>query len=293
MWKAKTDLAVEARNEYMEQYAHAHSGEIDGVVYSERKNGDIDISEIDVINEAGARAVGRRQGRYVTLGFSDITLMDFGGFARVCEACAHELTVACKTLVPEPKSLLVCGIGNAKMTPDALGPQAISHVLVTRGLREREPEIFKRSGFFDICAISPGVGADTGFDAADIVRAAAERARPDIVVAIDALAARSAARLCKTVQICSAGISPGSGVGNAVCAIDEGSIGVPVVALGVPTVIDAGTLVRDACGREGRGYEGFFVCPKEIDAQIGKLSRLLGFAVNRAFHGLELREMFV
>ncbi|MBQ8404235.1 MAG: GPR endopeptidase [Clostridia bacterium] len=291
MQRARTDLAVEARSEYMEKYAPAHSGEIDGVVYSERKHGDIDVSEIDVTNEAGERAVGRRMGKYVSLCFPDITVTDFEGFARICEACAGELMSVCKTLAAAPKSLLVCGIGNAKMTPDALGPQALSHVLVTRSLREREPEIFKRSGFFDICAIAPGVGADTGLDAAEIVRAAAEIARPDIVVAIDALAARSAERLCKTVQICSAGISPGSGVGNAVRAIDKESIGVPVVALGVPTVIDAGTLVRDACGREESGYDGFFVCPKEIDAQTEKLSRLLGFAVNRAFHGLDLREM--
>ncbi len=291
MKRARTDLAVEARNEYMEQYAPAHSGEIDGVKYSERKNGEIDISEIEITSDAGARAVGRREGKYVTLGFPDITLMDFKGFERVCEACAEELISVCRALVPKPSSLLVCGIGNAKMTPDALGPNALSYVMVTRALREREPEIFAGSGLFDICAVAPGVGADTGFDAADIIRAAAEIARPDIVVAIDALAARSAERLCKTVQICSAGISPGSGVGNAVRVIDETSIGVPVVSLGVPTVIDAGTLVRDASGREENACEGFFVCPKEIDAQTEKLSRLLGFAVNRAFHGLNICEM--
>ena len=286
---SRTDLAVEARSEYMEKYVTSHSGEIDGVVYSERKNGDIDISEIDVANEAGERAVGRHKGKYVTLCFQDIMLMDFKGFAHLCEACAQELVSVCKTLVDAPKSLLVCGIGNAKMTPDALGPQALSHVLVTRGLREREPEIFGRSALFDICAVAPGVGADTGFDAAGIVRAAAEIAHPDIVLAVDALAAQSAARLCKTVQICSAGISPGSGVGNAVRAIDAESIGVPVVAIGVPTVIDAGAL----CGGEKQKHSGFFVCPKEIDTQIAKLSRLLGCAVNRAFHGLELHEMLV
>ncbi len=291
MKRARTDLAVEARSEYMEKYAPAHGGEIDGVLYSERKNGETDISEIDVTSEAGERAVGRRMGKYVTISFPDITVMDFGGFSRVCEACACELMSVCKTLVAEPKSLLVCGIGNARMTPDAIGPAALSHVMVTRSLREREPELFKRSALFDICAVAPGVGADTGMEAADIIRAAAGIARPDIVVAIDALAARSATRLCRTVQICSAGICPGSGVGNAVSVIDEASIGVPVVSLGVPTVIDAGTLVRDACGREESGYEGFFVCPKEIDAQTEKLARLLGFAVNRAFHGLGFCEM--
>jgi spore protease len=289
----RTDLAAEARSEYMQKYAHARCGEIDGVLYRERKAGELDISEIDVINEAGVRTVGKAVGKYITLGFPDITVMDFAGFEQLCEICAAELMRVCKSLVKKPKSLLVCGIGNEKMTPDALGPRTISHVLVTRSLRERAPEAFEKSGFFDICAIAPGVGADTGFDAADIVRSAVEISRPDIVIAVDALAAGSAARLCRTVQICTAGISPGAGVGNAVRPIDMESIGIPVVSLGVPTVIDACALARDKNEADVSPKEGFFVCPKDIDAQTEKLSRLIGYAVNRAFHGMELCEMLV
>ena len=118
-----------------------------------------------------------------------------------------------------------------------------------------------------------------------MVRAAARLASPDVVIAIDALAARSTARLCKTLQICTAGISPGSGVGNARARLDAESVGAPVISMGVPTVVDVGTLVRDAVGGEKRSnaYEGFFVCPKEIDEQSEKIAKLLGFTVNLAF----------
>lgn len=281
MERAITDLAVEAREEYMEKYARLHGGEIDGVTFSERAEQGVKISEIEVLSEAGANAVGRAQGKYITISFGDVTLMNFAEFSSLCSICARELHLLCA----EAKSALVCGIGNARLSADSIGPSALSHVLVTHSLRERTPEIFEKSGFFDICAIAPGVGADTGFAAADIVRAAVDKARPEVVVAIDALAARGTERLLKTLQICTTGISPGSGVGNARTRIDEGSVGVPVISLGVPTVVDVGTLVRDAAGTELKvgAYKGLFVCPKDIDAQSAKIAKLLGFAVNLAF----------
>lgn len=281
MERAITDLAVEAREEYMERYAVAHGGEIDGVTFSEREENGIKISEIEVLNEAGEKAVGRAKGKYVTISFEDIATAGFAYFSSLCRVCARELRLLCGGA----KSALICGLGNARLASDSIGPLALSHVLVTHALREREPEIFEKGGFFDVCAIAPGVGADTGFCAADIVRPAVSAAKPDVVVAIDALAARGTERLLKTVQICTAGISPGSGVGNARTRLDEGSVGAPVISLGVPTVVDVGTLVRDATGAEARyeKYAGLFVCPKDIDAQSAKIARLLGFAVNLAF----------
>ncbi|MBQ9746580.1 MAG: GPR endopeptidase [Clostridia bacterium] len=285
MERAITDLAVEARDEYIEKYAEGHSGEIDGVAFCEREEEGVKISEIDVLNEEGERAVGRRRGKYVTVAFRDLAAADLASFSSLCTLCARELEKLCHGACGELKSVLVCGIGNARLAADAIGPEALAHVLVTRSLKEREPEIFEKGGFFDVCAIAPGVGADTGFAAADIVRAAVQTAKPDVVIAIDALAARSTERLCKTLQICTAGISPGSGVGNAREALTHESMGVPVISLGVPTVVDVGTLVRDATGgaEHGEKYRGFFVCPKEIDAQSVKIARLLGFTVNMAF----------
>ena len=282
MERARTDLALEARNEYMEKYARVHKGEADGVTFCERSENGIKISEIEILSEEGARAVGRDMGKYVTLEFSDITSADYSSFSSLCSLCAREL----RALAGGAKSALICGIGNAKMSADELGPRALGHVLVTRALKIRSPEIFEKSGFCEVSAIAAGVGADTGFCAADIIRAAVKTAKPEVVIAIDALAARESARLCKTVQICTSGISPGSGVGNARSRLDEKSVGAPVISLGVPTVVDAATLVRDASGEgaEAKSFAGLFVCPADIDVQSAKLARLLGFAVNLALH---------
>jgi spore protease len=206
--------------------------------------------------------------------------------------CARLLASLCKGA----KSALICGIGNPRLASDSIGPDALGYVLATRALRERAPEIFEKGGFFDVCTIATGVGADTGFCAADIIKSAAELAKPDVIIALDALAARSTERLCKTLQICTAGISPGSGVGNARKAICLETVGAPVISMGVPTVVDAGTLVRDAQGSEMREekYAELFVCPKEIDLQSAKIAKLLGFTVNLAFQkNYPLEEMLL
>jgi spore protease len=294
MERVRTDLAAEARSEYMERYAEECRGEIDGISYSERERDGISVSEIEVLNEAGESAVGRPIGKYVTIALPDLTVADADGFYKACRVCADELKGICKDVAKDAKSLLLCGIGNEQMTPDAVGPQALKHVLVTRTLKEREPEIFGEGGFFDICAIAPGVSAQTGLDAADVLLAASKIARPDIIIVVDALAARNQNRLCRTVQISTAGISPGSGVGCAAKTIDRGTMGIPVVCVGVPTVIDARTLAYDISGTDKGDYSGLFVCPKDIDAQICKISRLLGFSVNLAFHkSYPFREMFL
>lgn len=289
MFKAVTDLAVEARTQAMEEYSLTHEGEMDGIKYSERSEGDISISVIDIINENGARELGRKKGKYVTVSFGDLINAGFDDFKKLCDICASEIEKVCGELCENIKSVLLCGLGNERMTPDAIGPESVKNVLVTRHLKISDNELFDKTGLFDICAVCPGVSAFTGLDASDIVRSAAESAKPDIIIAVDALAARETSRLCRTLQICSAGISPGSGVGNAKLPIDGESMGVPVVALGVPTVVDTGTLVRDAVGDsekelEDSKYKGLFVCPKEIDELISRLSMLVGYSVNRAFH---------
>lgn len=290
MERARTDLAVEARDEYMEKYAREHGGEPDGIVFRERTESGVKISELEVTSEAGERTMGRALGRYVTIEFGEIA--DFSSFSALCSLCGREL----RSLCGGAESALICGLGNACLAADSIGPLALSHVLVTRALREREPDIFKKSGFANVSAIAPGVGADTGFCAADIVRAAAEKANPDVIIAIDALAARETRRLCRTVQLCTAGISPGSGVGNARTRLDEESVGARVISVGVPTVVDVATLVRDAAGEgaKAESYAGLFVCPTDIDAQSARLARLIGYAVNIAFHnGYPIEEMML
>ena len=170
MERARTDLALEARNEYMEKYASAHGGEADGIAFCEREEEGVKISEIDVLNEEGERAVGRMKGKYVTLEFGDVTLADFAEFTSLCKLCARELRALCGGA----KSALICGIGNARMSADSLGPLALSHVFVTRSLKRRKPEIFENGGFFDVCAIAPSIEAETGFSASEMARAAVE-----------------------------------------------------------------------------------------------------------------------
>ncbi len=292
MERARTDLALESMSEYMEKYAEGQRGKLDGVSLSERNEGGVKISEIEVLNEAGEELLGRTKGKYVTLEFSDITVADFAAFSALCSLCGRELRSVCGGA----ESALVCGVGNARMAADSLGPSALRHILVTRSLRLREPNAFLKSGFADVSAIAPGVGADTGFCAAEIVRSAVEAAKPDVVIAIDALAARSTERLCKTVQISTSGVSPGSGVGNARARLDKSSVGAPVISLGVPTVVDVATLVRDALQSNVKAekYGGLFVCPADIDVQSRLLARLVGFAVNIAFHkGYTLEEMLL
>lgn len=289
-----TDLAAEARSEYMSRYAEKNEGKIDGVEYSERNEDGFFISTIDIINENGVRAVGKPCGRYITISFSDITVMGSEEFSRLCTLLSKNIRALCKNIAGEAKSLLVCGLGNDRLTADAFGQKAAKNVIVTRHLKEEAEEVFKSAGFFDICAFYPDVSAHTGLDSSRLLAAAVKQAEPDLVIAADALCAMDAERICRTVQLCSAGICPGSGIGNAKGAINAESMGVPVIAIGVPTVIDAATLVCDDSEREAKigTRGGFFVCPKDIDALTEKLSLLAGFAINRAFHGdFSLEEM--
>lgn len=277
--KFNTDLAAEARNAYMEQYSKANEGKPDGILYKERNEGNICVSEINVLDASGEEAIGKPRGQYITVSFDDISAMAYDDFSRLCQVCAREISLVRKNIARSSRALLVCGIGNRNITPDAVGPNTLSYLTVTRILKERDRDAFAKSGFFDVCAIAPGVSADTGMNAADILRLAVSHTNADLVIAVDALAAGSEERLCKTVQISSAGISPGSGIGNRNTAIDKSTIGVPVIALGVPTVIHSASL----CKCESQS-PSLLVCSGDVDAQIKKLSMLLGFSINLAFH---------
>ncbi len=294
MYHPVTDLAAEARSEYMSRYAEKNDGKIDGVEYSESEEDGFSVSTIDILNEAGEHAVGKPCGRYVTLSFPDINNIGSADFSRLCTLLSRLIQELCGNVANGAKSVLVCGLGNERLSADAFGQKAAKNVIVTRHLKEEANDIFAAAGFFDICAFYPDVSAHTGLDSSRLLRAAVKEAKPDVIIAVDALCARGAERICKTVQLCTAGISPGAGVGNAKGAINAQSMGVPVISLGVPTVIDAATLVRDIAGEEADtgAHSGYFVCPKDIDTLTNKLALLAGYAINRAFHGdFSLEEM--
>ena len=170
---------------------------------------------------------------------------------------------------------------------------------MTRHIKNSDKKLFDAAGFFDICAIMPGVAAQTGIETLDLVKSAAGEANPDLLIVADALAARKAERLGCTVQLTDTGISPGSGVGNCRGAINKETTGVPTIAVGVPTVIDSGTLIKDVLDEAGAKCEvnipgGMFVCPKDVDVKAELVGGMIGYAINLAFHkSMSIPEMMI
>lgn len=281
----RTDLAEEMRDRAMTALAREKEGELDGIVFREKKMGDIRISTIEIRTDEGEKQLGRPIGDYVTISFPTAANLGYAEFLALCDAVAREI----RSLCGEKKRILVCGIGNGAFAADALGVIAARHVLVTHHLKEMmSPHM---DAFADIAAITPGIMAKTGMETADMVKGAVETVRPDAVLVIDALAAREADRLARTIQLSNTGLSPGSGLGNHRSALNERTLGVPVVSIGVPTVVDTATLVYDALSGKDidesalKKLSGFFVAPKEIDVIAENLGKLIGYAINRAFHG--------
>ena len=296
MLKRRTDLAVEAR-ELTRQGAGAT--ELEGVRAREETREGYPVTRVEVLNETGAKALGKPVGTYITLDLAALARREEDAFPRAARALAAELGLLCKD-VPPSAPVLVVGLGNRAITPDAIGPGAADHTLVTRHLVERAPEHF--GSFRPVAALAAGVLGTTGVESGQLVRAVAERIRPACVLCVDALAARSVRRVCRTVQVADTGITPGSGVGNAREALNAQTLGVPVIAIGVPTVVDAATLTRDVlaqAGREelephalGEAGGGLIVTPRDIDTQVHDLAKVIGYGINLALHpGLTIQDV--
>ena len=246
-----------------------------------------------------SEAAGKPQGRYVTVECGDVCELDELGLERVCCVLAVEIREmarrVCGTPLGRDSTVLVVGLGNAEMTADALGPKTVKNLPVTRHLSKYGALLSDLMQRCEVAAISPGVPGQTGVESLEMIRGAVHAVSPDLVIAVDALAARSPARLASTVQICDNGIQPGGGVGKARGALTRESVGVPVMAVGMPTVVSCARLVRDALERAGcERAEGraaaelekgrpLFVCPKEIDLVVERAGILLGKALEKAF----------
>lgn len=285
----RTDLATELREEYMKKYALRHKGEPDGVKYEEKRKNGVTVTEITVTNSAGSEAIGKPEGRYITVNVGKIWQADAGKFKNSADMISDTIL----SLSPGRSSTLVVGLGNRFVTADAVGPCAASHVIATRHIKEKEKTVYDSAGFGDVAVITPGVLAQTGYEAAEQIKAAIEALRPDRLIIIDALAARKLSTLETTVQLSDAGISPGSGVGNDRGELSARVLGLPVISIGVPTIVDAATLILDIFGEERDGEElgpalekaaGCYVCPKDTDKAVEELSRLIGYAINKACH---------
>lgn len=266
----------------------AETAELKGVAAGERQREGFPVTAVEVLDEEGAKSIGKPAGHYVSLELDGLLRREEDSFSRAVTAIAGELRELLP--IPDDGAVLVIGLGNRAITPDLLGPLAAEHILVTRHLVKGVPDHF--SHYRPVCALIPGVLASTGLESAEIAAAVSGAAKPAALVVIDALASRSLERVCRTVQISDTGISPGSGVGNHRAAIDRETLGIPVLAVGVPTVVDGATLALDVLAQAGvdgvepeaLGGQGsdLFVTPREIDVQVATLAKAIGYGINLA-----------
>ncbi|MGI6001180.1 MAG: GPR endopeptidase [Candidatus Merdisoma sp.] len=279
-FQVRTDLALEARERFEEDV------EIRGVSVEERydEKHDIRITKVCIESENGAKAMGKPVGVYITLEAPKLSDPDKDYHREVSETLAIYLQELLGT--DQERSVLIVGLGNREVTPDALGPEVVGNLRITRHVvKEYGKAAFEKERVHMVSGIVPGVMAQTGMETLEIIRGVVEETRPDVVVAVDALAARSSKRLNRTIQISDAGIHPGSGVGNHRHSLTRETIGVPVIAIGVPTVVDAATIVYDAVRDRNAvppGLNTMFVTPKDIDETIRNLSFTISEALNIA-----------
>ena len=280
MQNIRTDLAMEAKELW--QQSAGKTTKLEGVRAREFHVRGIDITVVEILNAEGARTLQKPEGTYVTLTMEKGMLREPAGFSRA----AGQLGKTLARMLPGDGPVLVAGLGNAAVTPDAVGPRSLDHLVVTRHLGGSFPQLRP------VSAIAPGVLGTTGLESVEVVRGVVERSGPCCVIVVDALASRSLDRLCTTVQITDTGITPGSGVGNNRAAFDARTLGVPVLAVGVPTVVEARTMLRDVLKENGVTQDDsagacdrtLVVTPKDIDARGGHLSRLLGYGISLGLH---------
>ncbi len=286
----RTDLALEARELW--QQSAGQTTKLEGVRAREGERFGLPVTVVEVLDERGEKALGKGRGTYVTVELFGLARREKAVFARSVRAVAEQL----RGLLGELKGddcVLVAGLGNRAITPDCIGPEVCRHTLATRHLLEQLPEQF--AGFRPVAVLAPGVLGTTGMESGETVKAVCAALRPARVVVVDALACRGVERLCSTVQLTDAGIAPGSGVGNRRAALDRESLGIPVAAIGVPTVIDGATLAADLTGQavpEGAPGRELLVTPRDIDSRAADIAKVIGYAIDLALHpGVELEEL--
>jgi len=254
----RTDLAVEC-------FESAEKTKLDGVIVRENNA----VTTVEVTNENGARALGKPKGKYVTL-----NVQSFVTDTNVFDERLNEFSSVLKTVLPKnAASVLVVGVGNENITADSLGPKTNDYVLATRHILPDLQKSLAADDLFNVATLTTGVLGETGIETAEIVKGIVRQISPDCVIAVDALAASSAERLGTTIQFSDSGISPGSGVGNHRDEISSTTVGVPVIAIGIPTVVSTGVI-------SGDGSDTAFVTPREIDRITEQGAKLIGMGIN-------------
>lgn len=278
----RTDLAVEAIENHKTAAALPH------VRQSDRTLEGFAVHEVRILSEDAAREIGKPQGRYLTLELDALIRREEDAFPRACKA----LSTLLRELLPRPNDgpVLIAGLGNRMITPDAIGPQTADHVIATRHLVAQSPDIF--ADWRPVSALAPGVLGQTGVETGEVICGVLDRVRPAAVIAVDALAAGRLSRLLRTVQLADTGITPGAGVGNARAALNKETLGVPVIAVGVPTVVDGATLAHEISSQLGQPdcealddlSQPVMITTRDIDREVADISRMIGYAVNMALH---------
>lgn len=302
MYSMRTGLAVEALE------AAAKEIPVEGVFSEEIKADTTFVSRIVVSTKEAANKLGRAEGTYVTVEVEHMATGDNDALNEAVTLIGNELTKLAG--LNDEDTVLVCGIGNYNITPDALGPLVVNNVIVTRHIKENMPDFFSESGLREVSAVAPGVLGQTGIEAVDIIKGAVEKVKPAAVFVVDALASRKMKRLAATVQLSDSGITPGGGIGNVRSEISKHSLGVPVIAIGVPTVVDAATLTCDVLEETGKlfcnekenslsdedkyrlirdaltPYDlNLIVTPKDIDKIVRAAAKTVGYAINHSLQG--------
>ena len=304
----RTDLAVEAREMI------GGDGEIDGIKVNSEKFGDIYITTVDILDEKGASQMGKDIGTYISYESEGMGEKDVSEREAIIKKLSDGISKLIKARgIADGDTVLIAGLGNRHITADSLGPKVIDGILATRHIAGTLPDELS-PGVRPVCAIAPGVMGITGIETGEIIQGITERVRPKLIITIDSLAARKMSRINSVIQMSDTGVSPGSGVGNARMPLNEKTLGVPVIAIGVPTVVDAATLVNDTMERlisqmiqgsqkggpfykmlEELSFEdkyslileilepytgNMFVTPKEVDAVVENLSNIISNSIN-------------
>ena len=296
-----TDLAMEARES---------NSALNGVSEERSDNEHYSVSRIKIDTDEAASALQKSKGLYITIEAPDLVLRESELIKAVTEALSAELT----GLIDKggtSGTVLVVGLGNRAVTPDALGPKTAEKILVTRHIKQYMPDAIP-NGVRSVCAVSPGVLGVTGIETMEVIQGIVERSKPSLIIAIDSLSSRRTERIASTIQLCDAGIQPGAGVGNIRSGLDEASLGIPVIAVGVPLVVYASTISRDTIGliASELGLLGneekikelaakaisektgeLIVTPKEIDSLIECTSTILADGINMCLFGKDYAEV--
>ena len=310
MQNFRTDLALERRDLYKK--ANNIEDEVDGIETEEEKvDEDIKITRVKVLNENGENAIGKKVGNYITIDINNLKIAGEEQIQKASEALTKELKELLKKHIEEQEPLLVVGLGNLYVTPDALGPKVVQDIDVTRHILQYMPEALDKNTR-PVSAISPGVLGTTGIETLEILKGIVDNIKPKLLIIIDALASRSIERISSTVQIADTGIIPGAGVGNTRKELSIETLGIPVVAIGIPTVVEAATIAADSLDlfiqkvqeqaksndflnqlQEEDKYEmikevlapndyNFIVTPKELDELIENMKDIVARGINFA-----------